>query len=271
MALKVKDLAATENATPKVAKVDAAEKVVASVEAEAPITGEDAGKEFGWNSDKLELVAPLGDPSKPDSTPVKQADGTVKKVVTSTIVGYRFRASIDLEVPDVAPGDDFKNNLMSYTGDVNKTRKVPAGTEFDLTKFETGLLISRAEFNGRATGGDKPVMCSYTQVGKKDSKGNLVSTASANQIPGVALRALNNGQSIKDYKFIDVLDFTVIQDPARKVTRKKRTIRPGFEKFAALAKEVARAPRASSGAVADANKRNTNAEAFLKIVGAKKR
>lgn len=262
MALKVKDEAVKNSQ-----KVEN-QKAAASTEAATPVQETVNVEGLGADSDKLVFIAPLGDPSKPDTTPIEQPDGSTKKITTSTVVGYRFKATVDMEVPDVAPGDDLKNNLMSFTGDVSKTKLVKAGEEFDLTKFETGLLISQVRFNGRATGGDKPVVCSYTTIQKKGSNGTaLASTAAATAVPSIALRALNKGQSIKDYKFIDVLDFTVINGE-NGTTRKKRTIKPGFEKFAALAKETIRTPRANSGATTPANVRNKGAEAFLAIAAA---
>lgn len=243
------------------AKVETAavnEKVSAQVTAEQNIQEAGDANILGSMSDKLYLVAPLGDPSNPDTT----NDEGVKKV-TSTIIGYRMKADIDLEVPDVEVGDDFRKNLMSFKGDPNKTRLVKAGEEFDLSRFEAGMLISRPEFNGKALGGDKPVTCSYNMSAKKGSTGNVMTTSGATSIPSISLRAANQGASIKDFPIIDVLDFVAEKQPNGTV-RKTRTIKPGFEKFAALCATAVRVP-GQGGAKTTTNVRNKGAEAFLKI------
>lgn len=235
------------------------EQVVAATTAEQEIKDAGAANALGNLADKLFLVAPLGDPSNPDTT-----NENGQKKVTSTIVGYRFKAEVDLEIPDVEPGDDFKKNLMSFKGDVNKTRHVPAGTEFDLTRFETGLLISREEFNGKALGGDKPVVCSYNMSQKKGSTGAVMSTSGASAVPSISLRAANQGASIKDFPIIDVLTCQTIPTE-NGIPRKERTIVPGFEKFAPLCAKAVRTPGAGANALGKANVRNKGAETFLKI------
>ena len=241
------------------AKSEVKEQAIATTTAEQEIKDAGAANELGALSDKLILVAPLGDPSNPDTT-----NDNGEKKVTSTIVGYRFKAEVDLEVPDVEPGDDFKKNLMSFKGDTSKTRHVPAGTEFDLTRFETGMLISRDEFNGKALGGDKPVVCSYNMSQKKGSTGAVLSTSGAAAIPSISLRAANQGASIKDFPIIDVLTCKTIQNESG-IPRKERTIVPGFEKFAPLCAKVVRTPGASANALGKVNIRNKGAETFLKI------
>lgn len=264
MGLRVSDTKSTE-------KKDAKAKTQAAVEAQATVTENADTSKYGIDSDKLIFLNPLGDPSQPDVTPVTK-NGKTEKVTTSTIVGYRFKAAIDLDVPDVAPGADFRNNLMSYSGDVSATKHVKAGEEFILTKFETGLLISQERFNGRATGGDRPVVCSYTTVNKKSSAGAVASTSAASAVPSIALRAINQGQSVKDYKMEDVLDVQVekVKTQNGEMTRKHRTIKPGYEKFAMLCQEKASAPRSGAGSSAPKNERNAGAEAFLRILAAKK-
>lgn len=245
----------------KVAVAETNEKVSAQVTAESTIQEAGEANNVGIWSDKLHLVAPLGDPSNPDTTTDEKSGD---KKVTSTIVGYRMKADIDLEVPDVKVGDDFKKNLMSFVGDPNQTRHVPAGTEFDLTRFELGMLISRDEFNGKALGGDKPVSCSYSTSQKKGSAGSVLTASGATAIPSISLRAFNPGQSIKDFPIIDVLDYTVTKGE-NNVVRKVRTIKPGFEKFAALCVTNVRTPGSKSGSAEKANVRNKGAETFLKI------
>ena len=241
------------------ASTEVKDKVSAQVTAEQNIQEAGAANDLGKDSNKLHFVASLGDPSNPDTT---TDDKGVKKV-TSTIVGYRMKADIDLEVPTVEVGDDFKKNLMSFKGDTNATKLVPAGTEFDLTRFELGMLISRPEFNGRASGGDKPVVCSYNTSVKKGSAGNVMTTSGATAIPSISLKATTQGASIKDYPIIDVLDYTS-EKQENGTVRKTRTIKPGFEKFSALCIAIAR-PTSQGGVRTAANVRNKGAETFLKI------
>lgn len=247
-------------------KAEVAEKTAAAVAAETPVTEEQVNKEYGKLSDKLKFVAALGDPSRDDVT-VKEVNGKQVRKVDPTIVGYRFVADVDLEVPDCKPGDDLKDNLMSFTGDPNNTRHVPAGTTFDLTKFETGMLISREEFNGKALGGERQVVCAYTSTAKKASDGKIAKTSAAAAVPTVALRALSG--SIKDYEMIPVLEFKKeVGDKGQ--TKKIRKILPGFEKWEALCKEAVRRTSTRTGATSQANQRNKGAAAFLQIAGAKK-
>lgn len=247
------------------ANVEAKEKNAAVVAAEAPVEAVDTAK-LGSLSDKLKFVAALGDPSQDDVTYGVDANGKKTKQVDPIIVGYRFVADVDLEVPDVMPGEDLKKNLMSFTGDTTKTRLVKAGTEFDLTKFETGALISREEFNARATGGQIPVLCSYVNTSKKTSTGAVAQTTAAASIPTISIRAITG--SIKDVAIIPVLKFTATKDPQTNVTRKEREILPGFEKWQALCiKQQTRSGR-TAGASTPANVRNAGAAAFLRIAQA---
>lgn len=242
-----------------------AEQVKTEVEAEATVAPQN-GVVYGADSDKITLVAPLGNPADPDTTSVKNADGTISKNVTSTIVGYRFVSAIDLDVPDVEPTDDLKKNLMSFNPEkVGTTRHVPAGTEFDLTKFETGMLLSEERFNGRISGGGKEIVCSYNTQTKKGSNGALQTTGAASAIPVISLRPVKEGTSIKDMKCIDVLSVQeTVGENGQK--RKIKTINPGFEKFAPLAKDAVRISGAGTRTNAPkAPERNKGAEAFLKI------
>ncbi len=244
-----KQAAVTENAK-------AAEQVVAEqtvVEAgDAQITGS--------KSNTLEFVASLGDPSVIDKTTNSKTNQTIERPTT---VGYQFKSSIDLEVPDVQPGADLKNNLMSFTGDPTKTRHVAAGEVFSLSLFETGMLISRDEYNGRALGGTMPVYCAYANVSKSGSTGTVQTTASATKIPRISLRALKKQETdpgIKDFPFVDVLTFTSV--PNGKTMRKQRTIVPGFEKFAPLCQEAVRTAGTPKAAT---TQRNQGAVAFLQM------
>ena len=259
--LKSKDSvkASAENVETKVVQADAM--------ASAPVVKDE---NLGSKSDKLAFVAALGDPSQDDVTYITTPDGKKDKKVDPIIVGYRMKALEDIEVPDVAPGDDFTNNLMSFTpADVDKTRHVKAGEEFDITRFELGMLISRPEYNGKATGGQIPVTCAYATQSKNSSAGVAVKAATTT-LPSVSLRAVQG--SIKDVAIIPVLEFTTTQDPNTKATRKKRTILPGFEKFQPLCKDFVTTGIRRSGSTSKSGveTRNKNAEAFLKIAMAKK-
>jgi len=251
-------------AAPVAAKAEATAKAKENVKAEMPVNDEGV-KEFGQLADKLEFLNCLGDPSNDDVTGDRK---------DPTIVGYRFKALVDMSVPQVAPGVDFKKNLMSYDLEelkASKELKVKAGQTIDLTKFETGLLLSRPEFNGRVLGGKTPVTCSYTIKGVKDSSGKLLSTTEATSVPSISLRGLTG--SVKDVKFIDVLTFEKTKNAAG-ATRKIRTIVAGFEKWIALTKDAVRVPGAVKGGVSAAEDhkttRNQNAQAFLQIVNSKK-
>lgn len=266
MGLKLKDPnKATENAAveEKKAAVAVSEKESAAVEASIPVAEkEDPNLEI--YADKISLVCPLGDPSVDDVTDLK--DGG--KRTDPTIVGFKFVAEVDLDVPDCPPGEDFKTggNLMSFTGDPLNTVKVKAGTPFMLTKFETGVLLSRPEFNGKVSGGEVPCTCVYQKTSKKSSSAQLAKTSSITALPSVSLRACSG--SIKDIKMEEVLSFKVEKTENGK-TRKVKTINPGYEKFANLTK-VATRTKVRNGASTATVKRNAASAAFLQIISGKK-
>lgn len=244
-------------------------KETAAVEATVPVTEQDNAKLESLSS-HIQLVCALGDPSVIDKTPVK-IDGKDTNRFDPTIVGYRFVADVDLDVPDCPPGEDFKtpDNLMSFTGDPFNTKKVKAGTPFDLTKFETGVLLSREEFNCMVTGGEHPCKCVFTKTSKKTTSGALATASTVTAIPTASLRAANGG-SIKDIKMIEVLTFTV-ENRENGQTRKIKTIVPGFEKFENLCKAKKRATVGGAGKSATAaTKRNKSAQAFLQILANRK-
>lgn len=237
----------------------------AAVNAQAPIAEVDS-ENLGIKSDKLEFVAALGDPSRDDVTPADVKKGTPKRI-DPTIVGYAFKVLEDMEVPECGTGDDLKDNPMSYK-DKDGKRMAKAGETIYLTRFETGMLLSQPEFNSRVTGGNMPVSVSYTFFGPKPKDGALPTVTSTSRIPSVTLRPAQTGQSIKDIQMIPVLTFTAEKD-ANGRPRKKRTIIPGFEKWAPLCKERTVAARPRAGATAKAA-RNKKADIFLQIVAGKK-
>ena len=176
--------------------------------------------------------------------------------------------TLDIDVPDVMPGDDFRGykNPMSFDpqADLLKTRPVKKGETFDLTRFETGVFISREEINARVLGNpDLKVAGSYT-VTKKN--GSNLKEASAVRIPTVSLRGLE-GKSVKDAPFIEVLKYTSTPSTGGKglnLPTVKRTIIPGFEKWAKLCEESVRV--SSSGSSSTGNKRNDGARMFLEVL-----
>ena len=91
MALNLKNNATQETPETEV-------KETAPVEAPAEVAAP-AG-ELGSKSDKIVLVAPLGDPSREDVTP-RTVNGIEEKIITSTIVGYLFKALEPMDVPSV--------------------------------------------------------------------------------------------------------------------------------------------------------------------------
>lgn len=256
MALSLKEGAAEEK------KVTTA-KAKAAVDAQAPVEvpSAEANANLGVDADKLEFLGALVDPSQDDTI---EKDG--EKVTTGTIVGYKFKADMDLDVPNVLPGDDFKENKMSFTGDVTATVHVPAGTEFNLTKFETGVLISQERFDGRALKGDKKVGCTYNFAMKKNAAGGV---DKAQAVPSIALKAIGAGQSIKDWTMFDVLSFTKEPIPGSTRMRKVRTLKEGYEKFAPLVKQSVRMGGKPASEKSQAATRNKNAEKFLQIVAAR--
>lgn len=269
MALKLKENAntqATEEKVAKTAKTAVKEKENAAVEAAIPVTEQDDSI-LESLADKISLVCPLGDPSVDDKTPVK-VDGKNTFRIDPTIVGYKFVAEVDLEVPDCPPGEDFKTtgNLMSYTGDPFNTKTVKAGTPFILTKFETGVLLSRDEFNGKVNGGEHPCYCVYTKSSKKSASGQLATASGIASLPTVSLRA--NEGSIKDVKMENVLTFTS-EKKENGQTRKRKTVVPGYEKFENLTKAATRAKVSTANTTAKVQ-RNKGSQAFLQILASRK-
>lgn len=250
-------------------KVEAptAEVVEKVAPVETPVEAPEGGV-YGQKRKTVAFVAPLGDPSKQDTTTVKALDGTKSKKVTSTIVGYRFRILEDMQIPDCGTNAGLKDDPMNFDV-VDRWRPVKAGEEVDLTPFETALLLSQPQFNGGCDGGEKPVSCVYLNKNAKSKDGKNVATASAaSSAPRVSLRAQNG--SIKDYDIIDVLTFESVRKG--NVTVKERTIKPEFKKWAPLAEARVRksAGRASKAAGADDGSRfNPAAQAFLTYVKAK--
>lgn len=265
MALNLKKNETTVNPADEAAKDQAAAAVeTAGVEAATP-----AG-ELGSKSDKIVLVAPLGDPSREDVTP-RTVNGVEEKIVTSTIVGYLFKALEPMDVPECGLGDDARKNPMSYK-EIGPMKHVEAGETFAMTRFETGVLLSQPQFNARINGEGKEFTVVY-QKSKNLPKGADGSAAAVNAgaLPTVSLRGIET--SIKDLKMVDVLTFTREQTvdgngkPRNVIS--SRTIVPGYEKFEPLCRAAVR-KAAQPGVTADKNVRNASAQAFLAMVARKR-
>lgn len=253
----------TTKAAPKAAtKVDEGAKAKAAAEAQAPVA--QAGDvEYGNKSNTLIFMNPLGDPSKDDKVTTK--DG--KELVTATICGYRFKCTEDIDVPDCGLDIGFKNDRMNYV-DPHGMKHVKAGETFDLTPFEMACLLSREEYNGKATGGDRPVTCTYNMSGTRSKDGVLAKVSDTSNIPNASLRAAAAGASIKDYEMINVINCKKTKEPNGKVIVERTPI-AGFEKWAVLCQKVARKSAGVAGP--QKAKRNTQAQAFLAIVAQKKK
>ena len=112
---------------------------------------EDQKQLEGSASDKVAFVCALGNPAKPQ----KRVENG-KPVDSYQVVGFRFNLSESMNIP-VAPLKHGCKSLIDVEGltEVNH----PAGM-VDLNLLEMGAFISKIEFAGTFTGGDKPVMLS---------------------------------------------------------------------------------------------------------------
>ena len=245
------------------------EKVITDAVAEATAPVEVPEENSGIlqsKSDTIAFVAAIGDPSRPDVTPNPQDPQHPR--VDPTIVGFAFKASEDLEVPDCGTPANLKDNSMDYVAEmVNNTRHVAAGEVFYLTRFETGLLLSREEYNSIITGGELPVKVVY-QKRKDNAVGGVATVSNLTPLPSVSLRPIDAGKSIKDIKMIECLSFT--KEATEKGAAKKiRSLNPGFEKWESLAIVKSPARGASTATTKDRITRNKAASAFLDIVARK--
>lgn len=264
MALDIKGGKKTAPAPVK-AEAEVKETVAEATAAETVAETTVDGVEYGSARADLAFVCPLGDPSNDDTTTVTDPNGNKTKKVTPTIVGYRFKVLKDMQIPACGTNEKFKNDPMNFDK-IDNWIPAKAGQEIDLTPFETALLLSQPQFNGGCDGGEKPVSCVYTSKLLKGQGGDKVSAVTST--PRVSLRAQTG--SIKDFDILPVLTFEKVE--VNGVPRKKRTIIPGFEKWAPLA-AVATKVAGSRGKSAGVNKSkvaNQNAQAFLAFVNAKK-
>jgi hypothetical protein len=208
----------------------------------------------------IQFVAPIGDPSTRDI--VKQDGKDVSN--TPYIVGYRLKALEDMVVPHCGLADDARKNKMSYA-DSNATIAVKAGQEFDVTRFDLGLLLAPPEFNGKITGGGVEYTAVYA-LGKNATANGGVTKTGAAQLPTVSLKSATG--SIKDQRILECLTVATEEGPSG-TTRKVRTIVPGFEYFQQLCVAPVQKTRAPGAGAAQKNQRNKNAQLFLQIVKSK--
>ena len=243
--------------TTEVSKSEVEKTVAEAAVTEAPIPDE----VLGSKSDTIEFIAPLGDPSKPDVTKDKNGNN----VTTPYIVGYRVKFSEATEIPWCGIGEDARNNIMTYQ-DKNGTKTVQAGETVDLTRFELALLLARPEYNTRISGGGKNFTIVYQIKSTKTAKGTLSKASSVSEIPTASLKS--DTGSIKDYQIIEILSYETVKED--KVTRKIRTINPGFERWEPYCKNAAPKTRAKSASSSSSKaQRSKNAAAFLDIVAKK--
>ena len=106
MPLTTPGAAAPAKETKKTAKAQASAAMVAETAVEVDESL------FGRDSDKIAFVAAIGDPSRPDVTPITTKDGKQDKRTDPTIVGYAFKLLEDMEVPDCGIPDDLIKNPM---------------------------------------------------------------------------------------------------------------------------------------------------------------
>lgn len=264
MALKIPQGEAPKET--KVTKATVTKKVAATAAADVPVS-DVPDDVYGSKSATLCFVAALGDPSRDDVTPINLPDGTQKKDISPTIVGYAMKSTEDIDIPDFGIPADLAKDPMGYEN-LEGTKHVKAGEVFYLTKMETGALISRDEYSGRATGGEMPVVAVFGSSRKVNKNGQQSAASAGSEVPSVSLKAVKG--SIKDIKMINVLESTkTVGEGGR--TIKKKTLNPGFEKWQSLAITRVRPKGTRSGAgTKPASLRNEKALAFKAILDKKK-
>lgn len=222
----------------------------------------------GTASKDLAFVMPLGNPAKKDTTSKTLDDGTKGKIETPALCGYRFKLLKDMLIPDCGTDDRLANDLMNFTK-VDWVQK-KAGEEVDLTFFETAALLSQPQFNGYCLGGEIQVGCVY-KLDATVTKGGVEKVSGSTSAPRVSLRPLQQG-SIKDNGIIPVLE---VERKVREngTVRMIKTIIPGFEKWAPLAKNATPKTGASKarGDKAQGTAFNPKAAAFMAFVQSQQR
>lgn len=246
---------------------EATEPKVAQAEATVEAPSDDVLESMCEN---IEFMASLGDPSNEDRTTKKGPDGKDELVITPTIVGYQFKALVDMEVPDCGLTIGFKKNGMDYDPDkMQNKRTVKAGELFNLTPFETALLLSAPEFNGKVLGGDKPLTLVYNKKNVTRKDGTIVTISDATNFPRAMLRG-ERGKSIRDYPIIKILTFEV-KAAANGSKIKERKIVEGYEKWDVLCQRSVKTPSGTRNISSDAGKKkyHDGANVFMSIYNAK--
>lgn len=106
----------------------------------------------GSKSDKVAFIGCLGDPAVGQ---FRKATG--ENIPSIKVVGYKFKALEDMQVPVAKLKVGFKNFLD--TEEVT-FRQVKEGEEFDLNALETGYLAGQNEYAGTFSGEGKVVVLS---------------------------------------------------------------------------------------------------------------
>ena len=146
MAVELNTNGATE--TKKQASKEAGKAFKAQGESARASMSEQEKALEGSKRDKVSFICALGNPAK---SQVRVQDG--KQIPSCEVVGYKFNLAEPMMVPNAPIKEGFKNIL-----DVEPATEIqaPAG-EIVLNLVETGMFISKLEFAGQFTGGDKPV------------------------------------------------------------------------------------------------------------------
>lgn len=220
---------------------------------------------FGERSKDLAFVCSLGDPSVPDATKLNG-----QPVTLSRIIGYRFCALADMQVPDFGTTARFNGPRLNDAEVTDRFREVKAGETFDLTRVETMALLSREEFGMCATGNpDAPV-----QLVVRFAKMSTEAPQNSAQLPDSQLNLMSGAayKSIKELAIIDVLDYTPSESGDRFASG-TRTLKPEFEgtKFAprALTPEQRVTRRGKSAGVSSDTRKQVNQAAAIQTLFAR--
>lgn len=209
--------------------------------------------EPGSMSSAIAFVESLGDPSTIDTYSLKVGD-KVEKRTASKIVGYRFRAMQDIEVPDFGTTPEFSANRLMSAEDVTRWKQVAAGEEFDLTRLETAALLTRPEYNFVASGGEHEVNLALSFRTIDTSK----PVEKVSDLPDAQLQL--RGGSIKDLAIRDVLKYESNTTEGNRFARGTREMLPEFvgTKWENLAKEATRSARRGGGVAKTNAERKSN-------------
>ena len=102
----------------------------------------------GSKRDKVSFICALGNPAK---SQVRVENG--QPVKSHEVVGYKFNIAEPMMIPNAPLSKDGKSLVDTEPA---TEIQAPAG-EIVLNLVETGMFISKLEFAGQFTGGDKPV------------------------------------------------------------------------------------------------------------------